>query len=45
MEEWCIGNVECAVAWTANGRKEKAREMSIVPEHIELFEKVMAKGQ
>lgn len=45
MEEWCIGNVECAVDWIAKGKKERAREMSIVPEQIELFERIMVEGK
>jgi hypothetical protein len=45
MEEWCISNVECAVEWIANRTKERARQMSIVPEQVELFEKMMVEDQ
>jgi len=41
MEEWCIGNVRCAVEWIGEGKKEKARNMSVVPEQVELFENML----
>jgi len=41
MEEWCIGNVRCAVEWICEGKKERAREMSVVPEQVDLFEKLL----
>lgn len=38
---WCIGNVRAAVEAFALGKKESARAMSVVPEQVELFEKIM----
>lgn len=40
MEDWCIGNVRCGLEALA-GDKSKWKQMSIIPEHHELLEKVI----
>ena len=41
MEEWCIGNVRAGVAWSADGDEDAGRTMSVIPEHKEIWEKML----